>query len=287
MNIGKRQFTLIELLVVIAIIAILAAILLPALQSARERAQGTKCINNLKQMGIVATTYLNDHRSFWPAANTTDKENCWQGQLIKGKYLNGDYKNTPSYTGRGQRPIAEFAVCDKVLGETKANNQENCYNTYAAVFNNNSAGEKVSGFYMTDPGLSKVGYYNDRNSSKIFTNVEPSRRVILTDGVNGLGGISMGRLHTTWANPSKVYDAQYVYPAHNGRATLAVYSNAGMSVEADDLVFYFGHKYLGKSGDTPAMHINNSLRTYMVAGGTGANKYSKIDIDDPGPQTNP
>ena len=279
---NKRHFTLIELLVVIAIIAILAAILLPALQSARERAQGTKCINNLKQMGIVATTYLNDHRSFWPAANTTNKEVCWQGQLIKGKYMGGDYRNDISYTGKGGRPTPDFAVCDKVLSETKPNNQENCYNTYAAVFNNNSSGEKVSGFYMNK--LKKIGYYNDRSSTNIFDSVEPSRQVILTDGVNNLGGISMGRLHTTWASASKVYDAQCVYPAHNGRAALAVYSNAVMNVEADDLVLYFGHKYLGKSGDTPAMHINNSLRTYMVAGGTGTNKYTKIDIDDPGAQ---
>ena len=279
---AKRHFTLIELLVVIAIIAILAAMLLPALQSARERAQSTKCVNNLKQMSLVTAVYLDDHRSFWPAQNTTNKEACWQGQLIKGKYISGDYRNDISYTGKGGRPVANFAACDKVLNETRANNQENCYNTYAAVFHNNSAGEKTAGFFMNDPGLTKVGYYNDRSSTKIYSRVELSHRVIMTDGVNSLGGISMGRLHTSWAAASKVWDAQYVYPAHNGRANLAVYSGGVVSVEAEQLVFYFGHKWIAASGSAGAMHFNNSLRTYMIEGGLGSSKYTNMTIADPG-----
>lgn len=59
----KRSFTLIELLVVIAIIAILAAILLPALQAARERARSANCVSNMKQLGVTVSQYLEVSRS--------------------------------------------------------------------------------------------------------------------------------------------------------------------------------------------------------------------------------
>lgn len=89
----KTKFTLIELLITIAIIAILAAMLLPALNSAREKANTISCSGNFKQFALALANYTSDFNDFYPPCRAADPDadpgyKTWSRYFVLGgKYL--------------------------------------------------------------------------------------------------------------------------------------------------------------------------------------------------------
>ncbi len=106
---SKHAFTLIELLVVIAIIAILAAILVPVLAKAKERAQQAQCTSNLKQWGMAMQVYATDNNSALPCDGMSDPSVQGGGQYC------GTW--TAPYSGTIQDPYAWFTLLPPSMGE--------------------------------------------------------------------------------------------------------------------------------------------------------------------------
>lgn len=166
MYVMRRRFTLIELLVVIAIIAILAGMLLPALNNARESGRSSSCINNQKQMYLVLTAYSANFDDVLVTA--TNGTRYWGHVLLAGGAFKGIFETTENYYPKIMR-----CSSDPRLGNAtfQLNNGVYCY----------AINQRVSNLCGTDK-------YTKASSYTKFSSVKnPSGVSWLGDARSGYG----------------------------------------------------------------------------------------------------
>ncbi len=212
-----NNFTLIELLIVVAIIAILAGMLLPALNQARERAKAASCVSNLKQVGVANNLYMNDFDGFYPVTgrikypDVADPVYSWSVNLNKMGYITGNFY--------------KLTRCPSIR----------------IVPNTDSAGVSSYGVnkqYRTDKGLTLVLSFATNSSATDYYGFAPLKKI--KDP-----GKFISHADSVSANDSGYLGCAYYQfscDAYNGGAPFAVHSDNANCLFGDGRVGAVGTK---------------------------------------------
>lgn len=193
-------FTLVELLVVIAIIGVLVALLLPAVQAAREAARRTQCQNHLKQIGLALHNYNDSHAAFPPSRTTTAPTRGWVVAVLpyfEQQTLQNTYRMDLNWDHALNRPAVstplKVVICPSVPSRNRAD-ANGAVSDYWAL---RRVSPLLVGLGLFPPPVDPKGLMDNDNKS--------TRVAEVTDGISNTMAVAEdGGLPEQWIKGKRV-----------------------------------------------------------------------------------